>query len=173
MTLISPIETSKQKIAIDETLKYLQLASDIFHHQFKSIDILFDLSGIASGMFLLKKGIPTIRYNPYIFAKHFDYSLTNTVPHEVAHYAIYCLYGPKAVRPHGKEWKELMLQFGVTPTRTSVLDLEGIPTRQQQRYSYRCNCTDHLISSRRHNKITDGKAKYFCRSCKTELQPST
>jgi SprT protein len=172
MPLISPIETSAQQHVIDETLKYLQLASDILCRSFRPINILFDLSGMASGMFLLKHGVPTIRYNPHIFAKYFDYSLANTVPHEVAHYVIYSLYGPKAVRPHGREWKELMLKFGATPSRTNSLNLDGIPTKRQKRYLYRCNCMDHLITSRRHNTIVAGKARYYCRACKAELQPA-
>ncbi len=172
MSLISPIEAETQQLVIDETLKYLQLASDMLRNPFRPINILFDLSGMASGMFLLKKGVPTIRYNPYIFSKHFSYSLANTVPHEVAHYIIYSLYGPKAVRPHGREWKELMLQFGVTPSRTNTLNLDGIPTRRQKRHSYKCHCTDHQLTSRRHNQIIEGRAKFFCRACKAELQPS-
>lgn len=172
MSRIIPIDADKQKMVTAETDKYLQLASDIFHHPFKPINILFDLSGQASGMFRVKQGVAAIRYNPYIFAKHYTYSLSNTVPHEVAHYIMYSLYGLKRVRPHGKEWQGLMLKFGAEPSRTNSLDLEGVPTRRQQRHKYKCCCTDHLISSRRHNKITAGEVRYFCRSCKGELQPA-
>ena len=172
MSLIPPIDSREQKLVLNETEKYILLASNIFQRSFKPINTIFDLSGMVSGMFLVKHGIPAIRYNPYIFAKHFNYSLTNTVPHEVAHYIIYSLYGLKAVRPHGIEWKELMLQFGATPNRTNTLDLDGIPTKRQKRHSYICSCTDHQITSRRHNLITAGKARYFCRACKSELQPS-
>ncbi len=169
MSTITPIGSDKQQQVINETLKYIQLASDIFHHPFKPINILFNLSGQASGMFIVDKAVPVIRYNPYIFAKHFAYSLSNTIPHEVAHYISYCLHGHKNIRPHGNEWKALMLQFGAKPNRTSSLDLEGIPIRRQQRHPYSCNCTDHPISSRRHNMIRGGKVRYFCRSCKGEL----
>jgi SprT protein len=172
MSIVKPIDSNKQQLVIEETQKYLKLASDIFHYQLKPINVFFDLYGMASGMFVVKKGIPIIRYNPHIFAKHFSYSISNTVPHEVAHYVIYSLYGLKAVRPHGKEWKDLMLQLGAMPTRTNALNIDGIPTRQHKRHPYHCNCSEHLISSRRHNKITDGKAKYFCRACNGELQPS-
>jgi SprT protein len=173
MSIVSPIDTYKQKQVIDETQKYIKLASDIFHYPLKPINILFNLKGMASGMFLVKRGVPLIRYNPYIFAKHFSHGITNTVPHEVAHYAIYSLYGLKSVRPHGKEWKSLMQQFGAIPNRTNTLCLDGIPIRQYKRHQYSCNCSKHLITSRRHNKIRDEKAKYFCRACNGELQPST
>ncbi len=172
MYRITPINISKQRQVIDETLKYLQIAADIFHHPFKPINILFDLSGQASGTFSVNKGIPLIRYNPYTFAKYFCYSLANTVPHEVSHYVIYSLYGPKAVRPHGREWKNLMLRFGVEPNRTNSLDLKGIPSRRQNRHKYRCNCTDHQISSTRHNRILNNKARYLCRLCNGKLRPA-
>ena len=171
MSTITPINSDKQKLVVNETLKYLQLAQDIFHHPLEPINILFDLSGMASGMFCVKNGSPLIRYNPYIFSKHFAYSLSNTVPHEVAHYILYSIYGLKSVRPHGKEWKEIMLQLGAKPNRTNSLNLEGIPNRRQRRHPYRCDCRDHLLSSRRHNRITHGKARYFCRSCRSVLQP--
>jgi SprT protein len=172
MSIVKPINTYKQKQVVDETQKYLKLASDIFHHPLKPINILFNLNGMASGMFLVKQGTPVIRYNPYIFAKHFSYSISNTVPHEVAHYAIYSLFGLKRVRPHGKEWKDLMRKFGAQPISTNTLNLDGIPTRQHKRHQYSCNCSKHLITSRRHNKIADRRVKYFCRACGGELQPS-
>lgn len=169
MDRITPIGPDKQKLVTNETQRYLQLAADIFHHPFKPINILFDLTGVASGMFRVNNLVPVIRYNPYIFSKHFDYSLANTVPHEVAHYVIYSLYGLKTVRPHGKEWKDLMLQFGAKPSRTHLLNLEGLPTRRHRRHQYRCNCSEHLITTRRHNMIQQGKVRYFCRLCKGEL----
>ncbi len=172
MDRITPISPDQQKLVVDETLKYLQMASHIFHQPFKPITILFNLRGLASGMFCLTKDSALIRYNPYIFAKYFDYCLANTVPHEVAHYVIHNLYGLKAARPHGKEWKELMLRFGATPARTYSLNLDGIPIRRQKRYPYRCNCSDHLISSIRHNKVVSGQARYFCRLCKGPLKTS-
>ena len=146
------------------------MASNIFQQPFRPVNILFNLSGLASGMFCVTKHNVLIRYNPYIFSKHFNYCLANTVPHEAAHYIIYSLHGLNSTRPHGREWTRLMRQFGATPNRTYSLDLSGIPTRRQKRHPYRCDCSDHLISSIRHNKISGGRAKYFCRSCKSELK---
>ncbi len=169
MTTITPIGRRQQQRVIAETLEYIQQAAAIFEHPFQPIDILFDLKGQASGMFCVHGEHTHIRYNPYIFAKHSRYSSENTVPHEVAHYIMYCLHGTAGVRPHGDEWKQLMLRFGVEPRRTNKLDLEGIPVRRQRRHPYNCSCTSHQISSRRHNQIRKGKARYYCRSCKGEL----
>jgi SprT protein len=62
-----------------------------------------------------------------------------------------------------------MLALGVEPTVTGNYDLSGIPIRRQQRHSYQCACTQHNISTVRHNKILRGKAHYYCRSCKSKL----
>lgn len=159
----------QRQAIIAETQKYIRQAEDIFDHAFKSVNVIFNLKGQASGMFIADRKQRLIRYNPYIFAKYFDYSICNTVPHEVAHYVMYSLYGPKAVRPHGREWKDLMLKFGATPSRTSSLDLTGIPTKKYRRHPYTCSCMNHQISSRRHNRIRSGKARYICRSCSGEL----
>jgi SprT protein len=43
--------------------------------------------------------------------------------------------------------------------------LDGIPTRSQRRYSYRCDCLIHHLSARRHNLIARGAAGYRCRHC--------
>lgn len=169
MNEISPISDHEQLEVINETLRYIQQASTIYHHSFKPVDIVFNLKGQASGVFYTNGTQTMIRYNPYIFAKHYVYSLSNTVPHEVAHYIIYCIHGANGVRPHGHEWRGLMLQFGVEPRRTNTLDLEGVPVRRQRRHSYSCSCTHHQITSRRHNQIRNGKARYFCRSCNGEL----
>ncbi len=169
MTTITPIGRRQQQQVVTATLNYIQRATAIFKRPFQPVDILFDLKGQASGVFSVHGSHAHIRYNPYIFAKHYGYSCTNTVPHEVAHYIMYCLYGTAGVRPHGDEWKGLMLQFGVEPRRTNTLDLEGIPVRRQHRHPYLCSCTSHMITSRRHNQIRRGKARYYCRSCKGEL----
>ncbi len=169
MSTITPIGGQLQQLIIAETRKYAKKAEDIFGHAFDPVNVLFNLKGQASGMFVAHGEQTLIRYNPYIFAKHFDYSIANTVPHEVAHYIMYCLHGPKGVRPHGREWKDLMLKFGAIPSRTNSLDLSGIPLRRSRRHSYACSCMDHQITSRRHNLIRSGKARYFCRCCKGEL----
>ena len=38
--------------------------------------------------------------------------LSDTVIHEVAHYIVDCLYGFQRVKPHGPEWKSIMVDLG-------------------------------------------------------------
>jgi SprT protein len=173
MTTITPIGSSRQQQVIAETSAYISQAGRIYRRRFKPVEILFDLKGTASGMFCATGSRTVIRYNPYIFAKHFTYSLANTVPHEAAHYIVHCMHGSGKVRPHGDEWKDLMRLLGVEPRRTCRLDLEGIPMRRQRRHAYSCSCGTHQVSSVRHNRIQNGSARYFCRTCRDELQVSS
>jgi len=169
MNEITPIGNQKQQEVVDETLRYIYLASTFNQKIFESIDVEFNLKGQASGAFCVNGSDTIIRYNPFIFSKHYAYCFANTIPHEVAHYVIYCIYGLRGARPHGAEWKEVMQQFGVEPRRTNALDLTGVPIRRQQRHPYRCSCSDHQVSTRRHNQIRSGKSSYTCRSCSGKL----
>ncbi len=169
MGLVTPISNHQQLQVKLETLRYIEQAATLFRRSFEPVDIIFNLKGMASGIFCSNGTQTMIRYNPYIFAKHYAYSLTNTVPHETAHYIMYCLHGLNGVRPHGVEWKQLMREFGVEPHRTNRLDLKGIPVRRQRRHTYACSCSQHQISTIRHNRIRNGHARYYCRNCNGEL----
>ena len=73
------------------------------------------------------------------------------------------------VRPHGEEWQALMITFGADTSRTCSYNLDGIPVRSQKQHGYFCSCTTHRLSTRRHNKIRNKMARYFCRQCRGEL----
>ena len=169
--VIEPISCHREQQVRTETGEIIRHASRIYTQNFPLIPIKFDLKGRAAGMYRVHNRDRVIRYNPYIFAKYFDDNITTTVPHEVAHYIVDMLYGAHRVRPHGAEWQQVMLTLGAEPTVTGQYDLSGIPIRRQQRHRYRCACTKHNISTARHNKILRGKARYYCRSCKSKLMP--
>lgn len=132
------------------------------------IPILFDLKGRSSGMFRVRQSEKVIRYNPVIFSRYFDDALVNTTAHEVAHYVAHELYGSRNIRPHGREWKALMLRLNVNPEVTSQYDLTGLPLRQQKQFVYQCGCMQHHLSTTRHNRIRQQRAMYNCKKC---LQP--
>lgn len=167
--IVKPINIQQQRQVIARTEQYLALAADILQHDFDDIVVTFDLKGRAAGMYCVRQGHKWIRYNPYIFAKYFDDNLQQTVPHEVAHYAIDEAYGQHNVRPHGKEWQTLMQAMGAEPTRTCIYDLQGIPLRRQQYHSYVCACSHYQLTQRRHNRIVRDGMRYYCRKCKQPL----
>ncbi len=166
---VRPIGEHRRRQVCAATEACLRRVAGICQHPFPAIDISFDLSGRAAGMYRVRQGRRCIRYNPYILARHFDDGLAETVPHEVAHYATDVLYGLGNIRPHGVEWKALMCALGATPRATASYDLTGIPVRRQQRFSYRCSCSTHRLSTQRHNRVHRGSAAYICRRCKTPL----
>ena len=167
--LLSKINPAQQKRVVSETNSWLAKAEVIVKITIAPIDVLFDLKGRTSGMFCTRGKRCWIRYNPWIFARHFDDSLAITVPHEVAHYVCFLLYG-RNHRPHGKEWKALMNQFGVQANATCKLDLSDIPQRRIKRFTYQCDCQTHELSSIRHNRIVRGLANYSCQKCGAGLK---
>ncbi len=170
MSTILPINAMQQKNVITLVDNYIECATNLFQKKFPPINVLFDLKGRAAGMYKIDKGSKKIRFNPYHFAKHPEENFTETIPHEVAHYIIDQLYGIRNVRPHGKEWQSLMLKFGVEPKRTFSYSLDGIPTRTHKRHTYTCGCMQFEITTRRHNMIQQGKAKYSCRQCGDKIK---
>ena len=134
---ISPLSAEQQQIVIDETIRYIKQAIDLFNLRDKAVDIIFDLKGRSAGMYRVKnnRGLVfsrqqrEIRYNPYIFSKYFDDNFATTIPHEVAHYVTDIIYGLKNIKPHGREWKEVMDAFGANASVTADYDLAGLPLK--------------------------------------------
>lgn len=172
MTLIKPINETQQQYVRQQTEACISLARNHFQKDFPGIEIRFDLKGGMAGMYRVQQGEKLIRYNPWIFAKYFDDNLKSTVPHEVAHYISDYLYGIRNIRPHGREWKSIMQLFNADPSRTHQFNMQGIPVRRQQRYSYQCRCRHYDLTTTRHKLIQSGQRKYFCRQCATQLTAS-
>lgn len=164
-TVLEPIGQAHRREVIAATGHYVQRAGAIYSRRFREVPVLFDLSGRTAGMFKLVGRRGWIRYNPWIFAKYYAENLSDTVPHEVAHYIVHELYGTRGVKPHGRQWRSVMEHFGADQGVTFNLDLEGIPQRQQRTHPYRCGCRVHDVSSTRHNRVLRGVGCYHCRLC--------
>lgn len=169
--VVTELDDYQKAVVVDATGEYVERAESIFERNFSAITVSFDLKGKSAGMYRVKSGHEEIRYNPWIFSKYFDENLSTTVPHEVAHYIVHNVFGNLNVRPHGKEWKSLMQAFDADPSRTCDFDLAGIPVRSYKTFTYRCQCQEHELTTRRHNQIVNKRKIYFCRKCKTPVQP--
>ena len=169
MPMIEAIGKTQQSLVVDQSNNFITRAGAIFQRKFAPLEILFDLMGSTAGMFRVREKQCQIRYNPWLFAKYFDDNLASTVPHEVAHYIVHKLYSPGRMRPHGEEWQAVMVAFDAEPTVTGNYDLSGIPQRRQRRFNYRCDCRQHELSTRRHNKVINGNSNYLCRYCRGRL----
>lgn len=181
--IITPINAGTQQRVSNEVLRYITRASEQYGTPFNSIDVLFDLKGKTAGMYRVKSLTSrnifggrvvrplqrVIRFNPWLFAKYPDDSWENTIPHEVAHYIVDCVYGLGRVRPHGKEWQGVMVGFDAVPNVHANYDLSGIPVRKVRRYPYRCLCREVPLTGHRHKKIQQGIQIYRCQNCQGEL----
>jgi len=163
------LSEAERQSFITATADWITRANNLFDSALPFIEIRFDLSGRTSGMFCVNGRQQYIRYNDQIFAKHYDASLKETVPHEVAHYVVYHLYGKRA-KPHGKEWKTVMAAFGIPAHVRCNLDLSDIKLRQLTRFTYQCACTEHSLTSTRHNRIQRGERNYLCKKCQQPLK---
>lgn len=134
-------------------------------------DVVFDLRGRSAGqaVFSGRSRQGHIRINPLLLASHPAEMLAQTVPHEVAHMAIFRLHGRRA-KPHGHEWKALMAAFGVDASPCHALPAE--PSRRLRRYRYECGCDEPAwLTSIRHRRAQQG-TEYVCRICRQRLTRS-
>lgn len=184
-SIISPISSHEQQRVCHEVERYLRLAEQVYSRAFESIDVRFDIKGKTAGMYKVRMATKksfmgvrvsndvqrVIRFNPWLFAKYPEDSWQNTIPHEVAHYLADCLYGLRNIRPHGKEWQQVMQDLGAEPIVRASYDLSGIPVRKMRRYLYQCACREVSLTHHRHKKIVNGEQSYRCRDCYTEIVP--
>lgn len=168
------LSPSQQQQVIDKTDFYIDQANLLLSLQLPAIPVKFDLRGKSSGMFVYRRsGLSSehwIRYNPIIFSSYFEHALQHTVGHEVAHYIAYAMAAGRKIKPHGKEWAEIMALFKLPAEVTSRYDISGLPLRQQRRHRYACACREHELTSTRHNKILRGSAVYSCQLCRQPLR---
>lgn len=140
-------------------------AECFFDRPFKRPEYHFNQRGKSAGTAHLQRNI--IKFNATLFKQNRDEFINQVVAHEVAHLITYQLYGK--VRPHGKEWQNIMIQVFNKPAKTTHnLDISDVIGQQ---FKYQCLCSNHQLSIRRHNKILRG-ASYLCRKCKGSLQIS-
>ena len=170
---ITPVTDSQRLQITQATHHCIERAGILLDRDFALLPVAYDLQGKCAGMYQIRGSQRRIRYNPWIFAKYFEESLENTVIHEVAHYVVDCVWGIRRVKPHGKEWRQIMVTMGAEPNVTGHYDLTGIPTRHYKRYAYKCDCKTHQLTILRHRKIVERGASYRCQSCRSALQQDT
>lgn len=125
--------------------------------------INFNQRGKAAGSARLQTN--ELRFNPILLQENQQHFITHTVPHEVAHLLTYQLYG--RTKPHGKEWQQIMQQiFGLAAKTTHQYDVSSV---KGATFTYACQCKDHHLTIRRHNKIVRDNIKYICRFCRQSL----
>lgn len=142
------------------------LAERHFLKRFRRPRVLFNLKGETAGQAWPERNL--LRLNQILLEENREHYLEHTLGHEVAHLVAHRIYG-KNIRPHGKEWQQMMEQvFRLPARRTHSYD---VSRASQRPFEYSCNCSDKTIhlTSTRHNRILKGTV-YLCTSCKSPLK---
>lgn len=139
----------------------IQVSSLALAGELEVPEIKFDLKGQNAGSFRVMGDKCTLRFNFELLKENKKDFLRYIVPHEVAHYVTFRLYG--RVRPHGKEWRNIMRFLGIeNPRRCHSFNVHP--------WIYRCGCREHYVSQRQHSWILKGKKAYRCRDCKEKIE---
>lgn len=152
------------RIQVQRKLKQtLALANNYFNKEFVMPEISYNVRGAKAGVAYLMRN--EVRFNPILLKENTDEFIKNVVPHELAHIIVYQHFGK--VKPHGKEWQDLMEKvFGVPAETCHQFELNSV----RQNFEYKCACKTHLLTIRRHNAIQQKGRSYICKKCKTELR---
>ncbi|MEJ2308921.1 MAG: SprT-like domain-containing protein [Gammaproteobacteria bacterium] len=165
------IDERQKELVIAKARDCVQKANGILGCSLETPEIRFDLRGRAAGQFCVRENSLQLRFNSALFARYFDDNLEQTVPHEVAHFLVYALCmrnGNRRVRPHGKEWQEMMRLLGAPAVTRHDFDLTGVPVRREQRFAWRCRCRTHSIAKRTHLRMLRGEQR-VCVHCNALL----
>jgi SprT protein len=166
-----PLSDAQQAQIVATTRAYIDRANAAFGLQLPPLPIHFDIHGSAWGYYVRKGDKRWFRYNPVLFARHFDEGLNDTIPHEVAHYVVDGRYRRRC-QLHVPEWQRVMRHFGIDqPRATHRTSLEGLTIRRQRRFIYYCDCGEVPLSATRHNRILRHGARYVCRRCGQAVSP--
>lgn len=126
-------------------------------------EVTFNQRGKVAGSARLQ--INQLRFNPVLLADNPAHFLNDVVPHEVSHLIVFQVFGK--VRPHGREWQQMMSEvFDVPPRTRHSMDVSKV---QGKTFTYLCGCGPMELSIRRHNKVQRNQQQYICRSCKQTL----
>lgn len=149
----------------------LHLASAHFGETFPEIPVKFDLTGTVGGYFCVHtcretgKVTQYFRFNRVLARENLNEYLDQICPHEVAHYVALSKWG-RRIRPHGVEWKSVMVDvFNLAPDRCHTMNTTGA---EKTPYVYRCDCKEHRVSKRKHNKMLRGGI-YRCNACRKSI----
>lgn len=131
-------------------------------YKLPEIDIRFDLRGSVAGQFCIKDGLKYFRVNLELAKANLKDYLTETVPHEFAHYIQ--RMKDRFSKPHGDDWKIIMTcVFGLQPERCHDYNLASVP--RLKTVTYKCACRTFQIGAVRHRRIVMGLKVFKCRTC--------
>lgn len=119
-------------------LECLAIAKAKYKQDFEMPEIRYDIKNTDGGTATFQQWL--IRLNLILMVENEEHFLATTVAHEVAHLVARRVYHNKLaaegkkMRPHGKEWKEVMHLFELPPKVTHSYDCSSIqrPKRRKR-----------------------------------------
>ncbi len=113
------------------------------------------------------RGSKTIEINTDL-AEKYPENLRDTVLHELAH-CMTALKYQRRVKPHGPEWQDIACLLGANPKACHDMDQPDIKRRRHGRHTYHCGCTEHHLTTGKHNKIQIYGMTRKCLGCGEQL----
>ena len=121
--------------------------------------VRFDLTGRAAGTASVFHDEYEVNFNMEIAENpaNTEEYIRQTVAHEIAHILVWVNY-PHKTQPHGREWRNIMIMFGLVPNRTHRYDMSTVKVRRQKKHLHVCSgCgAEFMLSTTRHNRILKG-----------------
>lgn len=160
---------SLENQVIDKIDEIYDIAEKAFNRSFPSPGIKFKKRGKVAGT--ANYGSNTLNFNIVLLRENTEQFINQTVPHECAHLIAHQVYDNeyRKIKPHGREWKTVMMLLGANPKRCHNYDTSNSTIYRKTRYIYKCNCREHVIGPTRHKRAQIG-TRYYCKYCKQTLQ---
>lgn len=133
LTLLTPALRKKVEDAVEAAFVKCEKH---YKQKFKRPEIRYDIRNTNGGEAWFR--VNRIRLNLTFLVENEEKFLASTVPHEVAHLVAHAVYDTKPmngkkVRPHGKEWKEVMGVLSLEPKVTHTYDLTSLDLHKKVR----------------------------------------
>lgn len=113
-----------------------------------------------------KKNSFLMKLSKKLYDKYKNEYLEHVITHEFAHACVMSHY-KKRLKPHGKEWKNIMNFLGIQKPRAST----NMFKIRQNGYIWKCLCNNFILGKIKHNNMINKEKyrKFFCRKCREEL----
>ena len=131
--LLNPSLRLKATKAVE---KAFEVAEKHYKQKFPRPEVRFDIRNTNGGEAWFHRNL--IRLNLTFLVENEKDFLASTVPHEVAHLVAHHVYDAKPlngkkVKPHGKEWKEVMEVLNLPPKVKHTYDLTSLDLHKKKR----------------------------------------
>jgi len=131
--LLTPSLRQKVGMAVEESFVK---AEKHYKKKFPRPEVRFDIRNTNGGEAWLHRNL--IRLNLTFLVENEKDFLASTVPHEVAHLVAHHVYDSKPmngkkVKPHGKEWAEVMGVLDLQPKTKHTYDLTSLDLHKKKR----------------------------------------